>query len=133
MYVFTQIKRLCEEEGIKIRQLEQRAKIGNGVIAKWKKSSPQIDSLSKVAEYFNVSLDYLAGRTDVKNSNLKPIEAQELESHIRNLLNRLDTQSLHLNNEPIDVDVSEIIKKMLISDLEIWKFMNRQKGERNDI
>jgi len=131
--VFTQIKRLCEEEGIKIRQLEQRAKIGNGVIAKWKKSSPQIDSLSKVAEYFNVSLDYLAGRTDVKNSNLKPIEAQELESHIRNLLNRLDTQSLHLNNEPIDVDVSEIIKKMLISDLEIWKFMNRQKGERNDI
>jgi len=135
MNVFAQIQNLCEERGIKIRQLEQQSGIGNGVIAKWKKSSPQVDSLSKVAKYFNVSLDYLAERTDVKNfdscSDQEKNEVQELEIFVKNLLNELDRQNLTFNNKPIDTDMAEVVKRMLTSNLEIWTLMNQQKSEKD--
>jgi len=134
MNVFAQIQNLCEERGIKIRQLEQQSGIGNGVIAKWKKSSPQVDSLSKVAKYFNVSLDYLAERTDVKNfdnySEQAENEVQELEVLVKSLLNELGKQNLTFNNKPISTDMAEIVKNMLISNLEVWTLMNQQKSGR---
>jgi len=138
MKVFVQIKKLCGEKGIKIRQLEQNAQIGNGVIAKWKKSSPQVDSLSKVADYFDVSLDYLTDRTNVRKiEDVKAVEGQELESLVKTLLSELDSQNLTFDNEPIDVNMVEIIKNMLTSNLEVWRLMNQQKSEKlqenNDI
>jgi transcriptional regulator with XRE-family HTH domain len=42
-----------------IPKLEKELNLGNGAIYKWDKSSPSIDKLQKVAEYFNVSTDYL--------------------------------------------------------------------------
>ena len=38
---------------------------GNGTIVKWDKASPNSEKLSKVADYFHVSVDYLLGR-DIK-------------------------------------------------------------------
>ncbi len=40
--------------------------ISTGNISDWKKgrSTPKTETLIKIAEYFNVSIDYLVGRTD---------------------------------------------------------------------
>lgn len=53
------IKSLCRERGLTIKDLERETGIGNGVIAKWSKGSPRVDTLKKVADYFGVTLDYL--------------------------------------------------------------------------
>lgn len=53
------IKKLCEDNGITVRQLEKQTGIGNGVIGKWKKSSPTIEKISKVADFFGVTIDTL--------------------------------------------------------------------------
>lgn len=53
------IKRKCAEQGISIYTLEKRAKIGNGMVAKWETGSPRVDSLKKVADYFNCTVDEL--------------------------------------------------------------------------
>lgn len=47
-----------------IRQLEITLGYSNGYFSKWKKVSPNSEGLQKVADYFNVSVDYLLGRTD---------------------------------------------------------------------
>lgn len=54
------IKELCRERGITLKKLERETGIGNGTIAKWALSSPRVDTLKKVAEYFGVTLDDLA-------------------------------------------------------------------------
>lgn len=53
------IKDLCRERGISLWMLERELGIGNGVIARWKKSSPRIDSVKLVADYFGVTVDEL--------------------------------------------------------------------------
>lgn len=53
------IRRKCAEQDISIYTLEKRAKIGNGIVAKWEHGSPRVDSLKKVADYFGCTLDEL--------------------------------------------------------------------------
>ena len=38
--------------------LEKTLGFGNGTIKKWGESSPSVDKLKKVADYFGVSVDY---------------------------------------------------------------------------
>lgn len=45
---------------------------------KWRTQSPKVDTIQKVADYFNVSTDYLLGRVDDPNLTGNDIEAAEL-------------------------------------------------------
>ena len=56
------IRELCFGQSITLAELERRAGISNGTIAKWEKSEPRIGSVLKVADYFGVSIDWLVGR-----------------------------------------------------------------------
>lgn len=38
--------------------LERKLKFGRGTISKWKESTPTVDKLKKVADYFGVSIEY---------------------------------------------------------------------------
>lgn len=58
------IKSLCDEKKLTFAELERLTGISNGQIRRWENSSPKVDNVQKVADYFNVSLDYLLGRAD---------------------------------------------------------------------
>lgn len=62
MNPYEKIRELARERKISIRELETRLGYSNGYFSKWKKVSPNSDGLAKVADYFNVSVDYLLGR-----------------------------------------------------------------------
>lgn len=53
------IKRLCDEKKISIYSLEKAVDAGNGTIGKWESSSPRVETLKKVADYFGVTVDEL--------------------------------------------------------------------------
>lgn len=59
MTIVDRIQKLCDENKIKIRPLERSLGISTGTIGKWDTSSPSADRLYKVAEYFNVSMEWL--------------------------------------------------------------------------
>ena len=65
--IYGNIAQLCKKNGISIAKLEKELGIGNGTIGRWEKSSPTIDNLKKVADYFGVTVDGLiaAGSVDV--------------------------------------------------------------------
>ena len=57
--MFERIKKLCAEKGITIAELERSCQIGNGIIARWKKSKPSYDRVAKVAHFLGVTPEYL--------------------------------------------------------------------------
>ena len=61
--IYERISKLCAEHKISIAKLEKETGISNGTIARWGKSSPTADKLTKVADHFGVSVDYLLGRS----------------------------------------------------------------------
>ncbi|EGO6558149.1 helix-turn-helix transcriptional regulator [Enterococcus faecalis] len=67
MNTYEIIKELAKRKKMSIRQLEITLGYSNGYFSKWKKVSPNSEGLRKVADYFNVSVDYLLGR---ENKNI---------------------------------------------------------------
>lgn len=65
MNITERIRSLCEENRITIMQLESELGFSNGAISKWKKSSPKVANLEKVAQYFGVPIDYLLGNSTI--------------------------------------------------------------------
>lgn len=57
------IKDLADSKHITIAELERNVGISNGQIRKWNQRSPKVENSEKVADYFNVSTDYLLGRS----------------------------------------------------------------------
>ena len=57
--LFERISTLCKERGISISKLEQETELGNATIRGWKSSSPRVDSLKRVANYFDCTVDDL--------------------------------------------------------------------------
>ena len=49
---------LMEERGINAYQLEQALGLSNGSVSKWKKHYPRLDTAKKLADYFEVSIEY---------------------------------------------------------------------------
>lgn len=67
--IYTRIKELCAENGITINKLENAIGMSQYSIGKWKNTTtPTIDKISRIAKYFNVSIDYLVGATDIRSS-----------------------------------------------------------------
>lgn len=56
---------LLQRNNISHYCLYKKIGLNNSSITKWKKDSvPNMDSLIKIAKYFDVSIDYLVGRSD---------------------------------------------------------------------
>lgn len=66
MTVFDRVKELADKHGMSIGDVEERVGMGQNAIYKWKRQKAATDKLVLVADYFNVSVDYLLGR-DEKN------------------------------------------------------------------
>ncbi|EAF4220029.1 XRE family transcriptional regulator [Listeria monocytogenes] len=83
MTAFDRVKELCKKRGIPVSKLESDVGFGKNSIYSWKQNNPSSDKLQKIADYFNVSTDYLLGRTDNPqiDSDIPP-EAATLAAHI---------------------------------------------------
>jgi len=71
MEIFDIIKKLCDEQNVKISALERDLNFSRGSIYKMAESAPSSDKLRKLADYFNVSADYLLGRTGNEDGFVK--------------------------------------------------------------
>lgn len=62
---------LCLVRGTKPNPLAKEIGLSSGVISKWKyeNSLPSGETLIKIADYLDVSVDYLLGRTDKPEVN----------------------------------------------------------------
>lgn len=58
---------LCKGKGISISKLEKEIGLGNGTVGRWEKSSPSVENVKKVADYFEVSVDYLISQSAVQS------------------------------------------------------------------
>lgn len=77
MDLYEKIKELAKQKKVSIRQVEEKLGIANGTIRRWGKTNPSVKTVKSVADYFNVSVDYLLGRAEAKPVN-EPIDLAEV-------------------------------------------------------
>lgn len=78
MTVFDRIKELADSRKVSLKKVSSDLKFGENYIYNLRYSkTPNADKLALIADYFNVSVDYLLGRDEAKPVN-EPIDLAEV-------------------------------------------------------
>lgn len=66
------LKELRKEKNLSQKQLSLHIKYGQSTISEWEKGKiePTADALLAIADYFNVSVDYLLGRENIDGTKV---------------------------------------------------------------
>lgn len=119
MSLVKRIKGLCDEKKVTFAEVERQIGISNGQIRRWDNVSPKSETLQKVADYFDVSTDYLLGRTEVKRSiELTEKDEKDIQKELQNIINGLEGNSYAAFDGQILDDMEEEDKELLIASLE---------------
>lgn len=117
MSVFERIKKLANDQGKGVSKVALDLGFSENLFYRWKSSEPKARDLEKVANYFDVSVDYLLGRTDnsspvakpeegflrLNMSDLTPEEREEVEKDIDDIY-QLALQKIKKRREMINRD-----------------------------
>lgn len=102
MSVYQRIKDLANERHISISELERTLNFSNGIISKWNKNMPNTKQLIPIANFFDVSTDYLLGRTKERSFN----------KHDKNINEALD-EAMSYDGKPLTDHDRDIMKQLL--------------------
>lgn len=108
MAVNDRIKNLREELGIDQKELAKRIGIDKGVMNRIELGSrpARDEELSKIADVFGVSVDYLLGRTDIRN-----YEENTIAAHTDDRTQQLSEEGRKRLDDFIDYLIFEEMKK----------------------
>lgn len=86
------VKDLCRKKGISLSKLERTLGFSQNSLYSWKRASPSIEKLVVVANYFDVSLEYLLG--------LDEVDSEEKNFSYENLVQKdISYQNIRLSEE----------------------------------
>ncbi len=105
---------LIEEKNLTIRRVERGCGLANASIRRWETQSPRLDSVVSVANYLQVSVDYLAlGGCDKTTQDRTQVELEEVKRE----------QGLICDGSPLDNVEADLIAM----------FRLLPEGEREDV
>ena len=117
---FEKVRELAKKQGLSLNQVEEKLGYSKNTLYSLKRQKVSSERLQEIADYFNVSTDYLLGRTD--NPAMAKETVTTADGRIVDLSN-LRERVVLFDGKPLsddDVDkIAQIIKLSLgVSDIE---------------
>ena len=129
MTLYERIEQLRKSKGLSQGKLERELGFSNGSVSKWKNSTPTLERLQKIADYFNVTVDYLTtgeGESEL-NTTLTSRDQKEISSILSNTEQLLRQDGLMFDGNPASPEeIDSIISAMKIG-MELAKKKNKEK------
>ena len=132
MSTYETIKDLCKQHSISVTALEKELGFGRGSIGKLRNGQTSAERLQKIADYFNVSTDYLLTGIDDDGLTIKDNRdiAKDMESIRTKLLNGADGP-LSYDGEPIPEEDAELLLGQIELMMRRLKPINKEKYNPN--
>lgn len=131
MGIVDRVKVLAAEKKITLAELERKLNFANSSIRRWDERTPGADKIQKVADYFDVSADYLLGRTekrryyDLTEKDKRDIQ-RELELIIEDMKNS-DAIAFSKDTEELSPEARAAILSSIEESLRIGKALAKKK------
>lgn len=110
------IRNLCKSNNISISQLENELNFGAGLVSRWVKSSPSIDKIADIADYFHVSLNEVVGYHNVIN-----------DKFLEKLIKQTKDKTIKWNKYADDNSSKQ--PKQYNEDISNYEFVSQQDAE----
>ena len=128
MDILDKVKILCKNKGVSQRKMEQDIGISNGASSKWGTSSPSIEIVQKLSNYFGVSINYLVTNECNSDTMLNKRDENDIAKRLENTMADLDAdEALMFSGEPLDDMTRELLKASLENSIRIAKINAKQK------
>lgn len=122
MTTFERIKNLCKDRKISINDLENSLGYSKNTLYRLKTQTPGADKLEVIADYFDVSVDYLLGRSDKKHYyDLTEKDEKSIQEGLQKMVEGLSKSGhLSFDGRTLDELSEEEIedRELLLSSLE---------------
>lgn len=129
MTTFEIIKKLAKQHDKSLQQVAEDLNFSKNLFYRWKTSDPKAKDLSKVADYFGVTTDYLLGRTETPQFTSK--DERDIQKKLTEMIDGLsdDSSLAYLNNggTEIDEEDAELIRSALERTLRRSKLLAKEK------
>lgn len=114
MTIYERIESLRKSKGLSQGKLEKQLGFSNGSISKWKNSTPKVERLQKLADFFGVSVEYLmTGKEDGQKKKDNTDDLKEKFEELKELLESGKMQPLRYDGQPIDDNTKELLLKQV--------------------
>lgn len=108
---FEKIKELAKKRGKALGQVEEDLGYGRNTLYKIKNSTPNAERIAEIANYFNVSTDYLLGRTD--NPNIANSKEQFFFEGKEVNVEELASTAMRFNGKPLTEEDKKAIQNII--------------------
>ncbi|MBK5506681.1 MULTISPECIES: helix-turn-helix domain-containing protein [Bacillus] len=135
------ISELRKKQKLSQYELADRLGFSRGKLANYEQGQrePDYDTLKKIADFFEVSTDYLLDRTQTKEmvsnnpSKLSIREERDIARDLEKTLEELENsdEALMFDGEPIDDHTKEMIRISLENSMRMAKQLAKQKFTPN--
>lgn len=118
MTLFERIKSLALSKDKNVKEVALELGFSENLFYRWKTTDPKAVDLQKVADYFDVSVDYLLGRTEKKRYyDLTEKDERSIQKVLQSLIDDLsNADGMAFSKE--DGEMSDATKEALILSLE---------------
>lgn len=118
MTLFERIKSLALSKDKNVKEVALELGFSENLFYRWKTTDPKAVDLQKVADYFDVSVDYLLGRTEKKRYyDLTEKDERSIQKVLQSLIDDLsNVDGMAFSKE--DGEMSNATKEALILSLE---------------
>lgn len=123
MSLVKNIQDLCSIKNTTLIGLEREIGLGRGTIRNWDTHAPSIEKLQRVANYFNVPVDFLLGNVGFTKKDERDI-AVRLEQLEADLASQ---ETLMLSGEILDDETRELLKIALEHAVKVSKLKAKSK------
>lgn len=107
---YEKIKELADNLGISLTKLEEDLGYSRNTLYKLKSQKPNAERISEIADYFNVSTDYLLGRTDnpaIADKEQFFFEGKEVD------VEELASTAMRFNGKPLNEEDKKAIQNII--------------------
>lgn len=132
MGLYENVRAAAKAKGYSINRPEKELGFARSYVSKFKTITPSADKIQKIADFLDVSSEYLlTGENASKSADIQLTRkdekdiARRLESTLEELENSQD--GLMFSGEPLDDETRELLKSSLENSIRIAKINAKQK------
>lgn len=108
MSVYENIRTIAKERGMSLQKVAELAGLSQNMIYQYKKVNPKMDTLNRLSEVLNVSVEYLLGESERPTLNAEPTD--DLKKYFE------EHHIVRYDGKPIPDSDLEVIKRILESN-----------------
>lgn len=129
MLTYDKIKMLCKKKGVTITGTEKELGFARGSLCKVDTNNPSMEKVQKLANYFEVSVEYLMSENE-HSTELTRKDERDIAKDLNSIMEKLSSGEdgpASYDGEPLDPEAAELFRDELELALRRLKIINKEK------